>query len=265
MEYKIKVDNAFGYRHMVFSFMNGEILLSASQQERMNCVLTVSIWGGLPSWDIMILARYMRTLIMADIGGLKEVSPFIGKLKHLRYIDLSYNPIEALPDSFTELYQLQTMMLRGCKKLKELPSDLHRLINLRHILTSNQMHASKGLEQLTCLQTLPALELHSGEGWTIDELEPLNEVKGHISISGLEHVKSKEAAMKAGLWKKDKVSKLSLIWGVTPYWTWYNRETTKEVLDGLEPHYNITSLELLNFGGVEFPSWIMMMTVKKWG
>ena len=46
----------------------------------------------------------------------------IGKLKHLRYFDLSYNDnIKIIPSSITRLQNLETLNLFQCVQLTELP------------------------------------------------------------------------------------------------------------------------------------------------
>ncbi|XLU82417.1 hypothetical protein S245_005837, partial [Arachis hypogaea] len=51
----------------------------------------------------------------------------IGELIHLRYLDLSYTSVVTLPDSLCDLYNLQTLKLSNCKKLKKLPSNMQNL------------------------------------------------------------------------------------------------------------------------------------------
>ena len=57
----------------------------------------------------------------------------IGKLQHLRYLDLSYTLIRKLPASICALYNLQTLILFRCRRLNELPSNFEILINLRYL------------------------------------------------------------------------------------------------------------------------------------
>lgn len=94
----------FGYQHLIVNFTENGTLPETSEEGMIQRLRTVRVGSGLPRWNFMIRARYMHTLIMANIG-LKEVSPSIGELKHLRYLDLSYNAIKALPESITELYK----------------------------------------------------------------------------------------------------------------------------------------------------------------
>ncbi|KAK9689284.1 hypothetical protein RND81_09G049100 [Saponaria officinalis] len=57
----------------------------------------------------------------------------IGRLRHLRHLNLSYSPIEYLPSGITRLDNLITLDVNYCKKLKELPRGLIELTNLRHL------------------------------------------------------------------------------------------------------------------------------------
>ena len=50
----------------------------------------------------------------------------IGILKHLKYLNLSYNVIEVLPNSITKWVNLQTLKFFKCEKLKELPMDIQK-------------------------------------------------------------------------------------------------------------------------------------------
>ena len=76
--------------------------------------------------------RRLRVLVLSDFG-MMEGSPLIEKLKHLKYLDLSNNEMEALPDSVTNLVNLQVLKLNACSNLKELPGGIDKLINLRHL------------------------------------------------------------------------------------------------------------------------------------
>jgi len=76
--------------------------------------------------------RRLRVLVLSDFG-MMEVSPLIKKLKHLKYLDLSNNEMETLPDSVTNLVNLQVLKLNACSNLKELPRGIAKVINLRHL------------------------------------------------------------------------------------------------------------------------------------
>ncbi|XP_059450870.1 putative disease resistance protein RGA3 [Corylus avellana] len=66
--------------------------------------------------------------------SVQKVPNSIGKLKHLRFLDLSRNEdIKLLPASITKLQNLQTLRLEFCRGLKELPEETRNLISLRHL------------------------------------------------------------------------------------------------------------------------------------
>ena len=77
----------------------------------------------------------------------------IGELKHLRYLDLSKNKIDILPNSITKLLNLLTLKLNNCSGLKELPRDIKKLVNLRNldIFGCGLTHMPLGLRYLTSL------------------------------------------------------------------------------------------------------------------
>lgn len=77
----------------------------------------------------------MRTLKL-DGASLKELPASIGKLKHLRYLDISWTAIRVLPESITKLYNLQTLRFMNCELLGKLPSQMRNMVNLRHIYFS---------------------------------------------------------------------------------------------------------------------------------
>ncbi|KAM5569239.1 hypothetical protein ABKV19_016644 [Rosa sericea] len=175
----------------------------------------------------------------------------LGKLKHLRYLDLSCTDIEAFPKSIGKLYTLQTLRLP--LHLKECPKEIQNLINLRHFYFGQRMKFKAGsLGRLTNLRRLPPFNVGEERGPAIKELGGLNQLRGHLIIDGLEHVRDGEEAKKARLVQKSHLS------GLTFKWTSRRRPNDNEtdVLDGLEPHGNLQSLKIKNFIGARLPSWI---------
>jgi Leucine-rich repeat (LRR) protein len=88
----------------------------------------------------------------------------IGKLKHLRYLDLSSNRnLKKLPHSITRLQNLQTLNLSFCENLEELPSSLVELKYLRYLdLTCNE-NLKKLPNFISRLQNLQTLNLSGCE------------------------------------------------------------------------------------------------------
>ncbi|XP_010279027.1 PREDICTED: putative disease resistance protein RGA1 [Nelumbo nucifera] len=85
----------------------------------------------------------------------------IGELKHLRYLDLSYNlDIETLPTSITKLQNLQTMKVRNCE-VEKLPEDIGNMKSLRLVDLSWNWTIKALPASTTKLENLHTLNLSS--------------------------------------------------------------------------------------------------------
>ena len=77
---------------------------------------------------------------------------FVGKLSHLRYLDLSNNDFKVLPSSIARLKHLQTLKVIDCVNLKELPKGTRELVHLRHLENdgcAKLTHMPCGIGELT--------------------------------------------------------------------------------------------------------------------
>jgi hypothetical protein len=79
----------------------------------------------------------LKRLRMLSLYHPKDISSqllnSIGKLKHLRHLDLSCTAIKRLPKSVCTLYYLQSLLLKECRHLMKLPSNLSNLVDLQHL------------------------------------------------------------------------------------------------------------------------------------
>ena len=108
---------------------------------------------------------------------------------------------------------------------------------------------------MTQLQTLSIFVVGFEEGRKIDELGPLKDLKGKLSLLHLEQVKSKKEAKAANLVRKENISDLLFEWSV-------EREDGDDndlsVLKGLQPHENVQALRIHNFAGELLPNCIFV-------
>nr|WHB10911.1 Rpi-amr17 [Solanum americanum] len=214
--------------------------------------------GNYISEDMLLSFKFLRVLNLSS-SGIRELSANIGKLIYLRYLDLSNTKITALPNSICELYNLQTFRVNDCYSLKELPYEMGNMLSLRHIYYSFQFIDIKHFQmplkmrQLTCLQTLQFFKVGLEKGRQIEELGHLKNLRGELTINGLQLVCNREEAQTAHLQEKSNIYKLAYMWFHDEP---EGSETNDEyVLDGLQPHPNLKTLAIVDYLGTKFPSW----------
>ncbi|PRQ38711.1 putative P-loop containing nucleoside triphosphate hydrolase, leucine-rich repeat domain, L [Rosa chinensis] len=167
-------------------------------------------------------------------SNIGEVSNTIfPKFRALRVLSFCETENQELPYSLSKLKHLRYLDLSDAK-IKALPESIGKLYNLQTLrLPWNLKKCPK-------------------RGPAIKELGGLNQLRGHLIIIGLEHVRDGEEAKKAGLVHKSHLSRLTFAWTDNEV----PNENQMEVLDGLEPHGNLQSLNIYHFMGARFPSWI---------
>ena len=140
-----------------------------------------------------------------------ELSESIGRLIHLRFLRISCPNIKVLPKSIAKLYNLQTLNVRDCYRLNELPKDLKNLVSLRYIVLNNIVDTVcllKDIGQWKCLQRFPDFFVSQNADRRIEELGQLNQLRGILNIMDLENVRDKEEARRANLAEKAKIDEL---------------------------------------------------------
>ncbi|XP_042959479.1 putative disease resistance RPP13-like protein 1 [Carya illinoinensis] len=230
--------------------------LYKAKQLRTFLVLDCKEWNDIK----MPRAQCLKVLSLSGRRQLTELFDSIGKMKHLRYLDVSYSLIKELPNSICMLYNLQTLKLSGCGKLERLPRDMWKLINLRH-LEIDQTYKLKEIPiqmgRLKCLQTLSKfiVSKYDNGSSNIGELGNLINLRGKLLIEQLQNVRSAKDALDARLKDKRYFEELVLKWNpleeVLGIW-----ESQRGVIENLQSHEKLKSLTIKYYGGRGFPDWI---------
>ncbi|KAL4600466.1 hypothetical protein ACB092_11G200600 [Castanea dentata] len=149
-------------RHVSFNLVDSSMQLAIPMLNgrKIHTILASSVEGNLGNLTCDALISNFKYLRALDLSNLEllVVPHSIGKLKHLRYLDLSGNfEIKILPNSITKMLNLQTLKLQYCYSLRELPRGIKKLVNLSSlhwigILTSLQ---ALGIERCPNLTSLP--------------------------------------------------------------------------------------------------------------
>ncbi|XP_073000182.1 putative disease resistance protein RGA3 [Typha latifolia] len=185
----------------------------------------------------------------------KTLPKFIGYLKHLRYLDFNWTEVAELPMLLGKLYHLQVLITP--RHRATLPRSLKNLINLRHLEGDNEaLTTIPDIGSLTSLQTLPLFFVKKEKGYDIGQLRNLNQLRGSLSILNLENIEEKDKAIEANLKNKKYLESLVLGWGYHDERE-CRRDLDWDVLEGLQPHPNLTKLTIFCYKSPECPSWLL--------
>ncbi|KAJ0673248.1 putative P-loop containing nucleoside triphosphate hydrolase, leucine-rich repeat domain superfamily [Helianthus annuus] len=211
----------------------------------LSSMILVDLIPNLPFLRVLCLSRF----------EISEVPDSIGSLRYLTYLNLSQTKIKRLPQDVGNLYNLQTLILFGCKWLTMLPESFLKLKLLRHFDIRDTPLLEKlpvGIGEIKDLHTLTKIIIEGDNGFSITELRGLNNLHGEISIQRLHNVQSPTHAHEAKLSVK-RLTKLELNWGEGSQ----HGRLEKEVLKELEPNSDwLKKLSIDSYPGIEFPKWV---------
>ena len=179
---------------------------------------------------------------------MKTLPNTIGKLMHLKYLDLSHNEIEVLPSSITRLVNLQTLKLSHCTNLKELPANIQKLVSLKDLNIKgceNLTHMPRGFGQLTSLQTLN-LSKYAKLSELLVDIQKMVSLK-HLDLEDCENL----THMPHGLGQLTSLQTLK--WNP-------EGDDNENSMDSLRPHESLKSLSVNGYMGVRVSSWLSFLT-----
>ncbi|KAG1370925.1 putative disease resistance RPP13-like protein 1 [Cocos nucifera] len=208
--------------------------------------------------DLFLKLTCLRVLDLS-FSDIEELPDSVGDLIHLRYLGLYETKIQSLPESVCWLYNLQTLELGECYKLRELPKGTSYMVNLRHLglhvdwekEANSMLSMPQGIGKLTSLQTLSRFIVTSENGCNIGELKDLN-LRGELCISKLENVID---AMNANLSGK-RIDNLKLQWSKINPTAQQGGSDCGRVIECLRPHIKLKYLWIENYAGSNFPGWL---------
>ncbi|KAF3457763.1 hypothetical protein FNV43_RR02422 [Rhamnella rubrinervis] len=205
--------------------------------------------------ELFLSLRSLRTLDLSQTL-ISELPSSIGNVKSLQYLDVSHTLIKRLPESIDCLHNLQTLKLKGCLNLVGLPKGMKKLTKLRHLeldILRQLVSMPSNIGNLTNLRTLSAFLVGKDDGFRFGELKYLNGLGGTLCISRLENINSKEEAENGALFEKLYLRELELRWSDMRV---EKAEEEEEILECLQPCFDLKELRILCYGGSKLPSWI---------
>ncbi|KAJ6882754.1 disease resistance protein RGA3 [Populus alba x Populus x berolinensis] len=222
-----------------------------------------SLGAALP--DLFKQLTCIRSLNLSR-SSIKEIPNEVGKLIHLRHLNLARcGKLESLPETTCDLCNLQSLDVTWCRSLKELPKAIGKLIKLRHLQIDDSGVAfiPKGIERITCLQTLDVFILCGGgenesKAANLRELKDLNHIGGSLEIRNLGGGKEVASdATKAQLKNKKRLLRLELQFDGEKTELQANEDA---LIEALQPPSDLGYLTLWGYGGLELPNWMMTVT-----
>ncbi|XP_034893047.1 putative disease resistance RPP13-like protein 1 isoform X1 [Populus alba] len=235
--------------------------------QHLRALFPLNFFGEADSEALNDILPNLKRLQMLSLCYLHDISSqllnFIGNMKHLRHLDLSYTAIERLPANVCTLYYLQTLLLKECRYLMELPSNISNLVDLQHldIEGTNLKEIPPKMGKLTKLRTLQYYIVGKESGSSMKELGKLSHIRKKLSIRNLRDVANAQDALDANLKGKKKIEELGLTWDGNTDDTRHERE----VLERLEPSENVKELAIIGYGGTTFPGWLGKLFFLKYG
>ncbi|XP_072963753.1 disease resistance protein RGA2-like [Typha angustifolia] len=213
--------------------------------------------------DILNVLKGLKSLCILVVRNFNIIDDCISSLIHLRYLVI--HDISHVPKSVNKLYHLQFLYYHYIfdPDFSDIPADsIDNLINLRILSTPNtRCGKTSGIGRLTSLRILERF-IVAVNGNNFLELKNLRELR-ELVIESLKNVSRVEDICEANLKEKVHIQKLTLIW--TEIFDDCSRspEVDEQVLDNIEPHYNLKKLIIRCYVGRRSPHWMSPQSLSK--
>ncbi|XP_072147976.1 disease resistance protein RPM1 [Setaria viridis] len=138
---------------------------------RLRAFITFDTSMALSSWYSSILSKskYLVVLDLSD-SPIETVPDSVGELFNLRFLCLNNTNVKELPEFITKLQNLQTLSLE-CTQLLKFPQGMSKLKKLHHLLFFKLIDATyKSFNNWESMEPFEGL-------WTLKELQSLNEIR----------------------------------------------------------------------------------------
>ncbi|XP_044474115.1 putative disease resistance protein RGA3 [Mangifera indica] len=197
---------------------------------------------------------------------IEEIPKEVGKLIHLRYLNLSHLRIKKLPEALCELYNLQTLDISNCFLLEELPQGVEKLINLRHLKndeTRSLKYIPKGIRRLSNLRTLRYFVISGSNDEKACSLEGLKYLNlfGELRIKMLGNVPDVKEVKTSPLKNHENLVGLGLDFNKVIDGRERRNEEDEALLEILQPSSNLEKLNIRRYrGNTILPNWMMSLT-----
>nr|XP_019709574.1 putative disease resistance protein At3g14460 [Elaeis guineensis] len=209
--------------------------------------------------------RFLRIITINDTS-LESLPNSIGDLLHLRYLDLDRTKIKKVPESIGCLILLQVLNLSGCESLHTLPKAITKLCNLRCLRLEGTplTHVPKGIGKLKHLNYFRGFVIghddrrgaEDDEGCDLEELQSLSQLR-FLEINRLDRREPRGAPVLANSnflrtlilncqhLLEDDAEALAI-------------QRIDKIYNELSPQStHLQNLQIRNFFGSGFPSWMM--------
>ncbi|XP_078158082.1 uncharacterized protein LOC144553755 [Carex rostrata] len=221
--------------------------------------------------------KALRKLSIGECGKIKELPNNIGNLISLEKLIINMcDKLEVLPESLCQLKALRKLSIGECGKIKELPNNIGNLISLEKLIINmcDKLEVlPESLCQLKALRKLSIVEC--------GKIKELPNNIGKLYLSGLVNISNLMDVQCANLMSMHNLEHLALNWnededdnygipeliGTRLHNIFHlkikrgeniflGEQSCFSVMASLQPHPNLTKLEIDGYNGITFPEWI---------